>query len=320
VTTFSTTVPVENLLTLFSETAVINREPINRYLNAGAVIFYDNQFHSFANFFSNWPGATITYYYASPDGETWSRVVEEPVFTVDDVPLDGRGALALSGFVQDDGTWVLYYHTYTTRNQPGYIGRATASSPTGPWLFDEQPALAPGSEGAWDESQVMRVNVLPHEDGYVMYYAGINQEGESRIGMAFSADGVSWEKYDDPTTTDAPFAESDPIMQPQLDWEETWLGRPEVVQTADGWVMLYEGGARGSKTGLAISQDGQHFERYEGNPILTRDNMIEGYSFFQGAFFHENDTYYYLIEAGNGAIGTDIFLYKIEGPLTGNAP
>ena len=139
-------------------------------------------------------------------------------------------------------------------------------------------------------------------------------EGKSRIGLAFSEDGISWEKYDDPATTAAPYAESDPILEPIEPWEGRWLGRPEVVLTTDGWVMLYEGGGN-SQTGLALSQDGLDFERYANNPILTRSNMVEGYTFFQGALFHQNDTYFYLIEAGACRIGTDIFLYTIAGSL-----
>ena len=314
VETFTTGESLQEKLRLFSETAVINRESGNKYLNGGAVIFHDGEFHLFSNFFNTWPGKTVTYYYTSPDGRSWTRVAEEPLFTVDDVPLEGRGALMLSGFVEPDGTWVLYYHTFTSSGQPGFIGRATAESPAGPWTFRRQPVLSPGDEGAWDELQVMRVNVLPTEDGYVMYYAGVNKQSESRIGLAFSADGIAWEKYDDPSTTEAPYAESDPILEAAMAWEGSRLGRPEVVQTADGWVMLYEGGG-GNQTGIAISSDGVLFERYEGNPILTRENMVEGYTFFQGAFFHEAETYYYLIEAGNGRIGTDIFLYTIDGSL-----
>ena len=102
-----------------------------------------------------------------------------------------------------------------------------------------------------------------------------------------------------------------------LEWEEKWIGRPEVVKTADGWVMLYEGG-RNSQSGFAISEDGKNFQRYAGNPILTIENMVSGFTFFQGALFHRDDTYFYLIEAGNGRIGTDIFLYTIEGSLLSN--
>jgi predicted GH43/DUF377 family glycosyl hydrolase len=268
----------------------------------------------FSNFFDSWPGRTVTYYHTSPDGESWTRSSEEPIFTVSDVPLSGTGALVLTGLVQPDGTWVLFYHTFTSSNSAGYIGRASAPDPTGPWMFDETAALSPGSEGEWDDLQVMRVNVLPKDEGYIMYYAGINHDNESRIGMALSPDGIAWEKYDNPATTDAPYAESDPIMEPELEWEGSWLDRPEVVKTADGWVMLYDG-ARGNRTGMAISDDGLHFRRYEANPILTRENMLSGDSFFQGAFFHHQDTYFYLIEAGNGFVVTYIYLYKIEGPL-----
>ncbi|GJM41687.1 MAG: hypothetical protein DHS20C20_19690 [Ardenticatenaceae bacterium] len=314
VATFSTSVDIQNALTLYSETAVIEREPGNKYLNGGAVIFHDEQFHMFSNFFNSWPGETITYYYTSSDGRSWTRAQEEPLFTVADVPLDGRGALVLSGLVRPDGTWVLYYHTFTSGSAPGEIGVATASDPIGPWTFRRTAVLTPGSSGEWDELQVMRVNVLPFEDGYIMYYAGINRQSESRIGLAFSDDGISWEKYDDPTTSEAPYGESDPVLEPILEWEGKWLGRPEVVQSADGLVMLYEGSG-GNQTGLAVSQDGILFERYAANPILTQDNMVEGFTFFQGAFFHENDIYFYLIEAGNGRVGTDIFLYTLEGSL-----
>ncbi len=316
VDTFDSPVDINAQFTLYSEDPVIMRESTNRYLNGGAVIFHDSEFHMFSNFFASWPGATVSYYHTSPDGIEWTRVFEDPIFTVDDVPIEGRGALVLSGLVQDDGTWVLYYHTFTSGSSAGFIGRATATEPTGPWVFDDEPVLSPGSEGEWDDLQVMRVNVLPVEDGYVMYYAGVNADG-SQIGMATSTDGIVWEKYDDPETTEAPYAESDPIMQANSGWEGSRLGRPEVVQTDDGWVMLYEGGRNGSQTGLAISEDGIHFSRYAQNPILTTQQTVKNYPFFQGALFHQDDTYYYLIESGNGRVGTDIFLFTLEGSILG---
>jgi len=312
--TFETERVLQQEFSVSSEIPVITRERGNRYLNGGAIIFHEGKFHMFSNFFNSWPGATRTYYYTSLDGVTWTRISEEPLFTIDDVPLDGTGALMLSGLVQENGTWVLYYHTFTSGNSLGFIGRATATEPDGNWVFNETPVLSPGSDGEWDDLQVMRVNVLAINDGYVMYYAGVNSDG-SGIGMATSADGIEWEKYDNPSTTQAPYAESDPIMIAQDDWEDNWLGRPEVVETDDGWVMLYEGGSRGSKTGMAISEDGITFHRYNQNPILTKDNMVNEYSFFQGAFFHHEDTYFYLIEAGNGSVGTDIFLYALEGAI-----
>ena len=312
--TFESEIDIQEALTLLSEDPVITREPSNKYLNSGAVIVHDGTFHMFSNFFNSWPGRTRTYYHTSEDGVSWERVLEEPLFTVADVPLRGTGALVLDGFVEEDGTWVLYYHTYTGNSSLGFIGRATAPDPEGPWVFDEEPVLSPGSEGEWDDQHVMRVNVLPVDDGYVMYYAGVSGN-RSEIGMARSEDGVTWEKYDNPETTGAPYAESDPILSPTEEWEDRWLGRPEVLQTPDGWVMLYEGGARGSQQGFAVSTDGVNFYRYDQNPVLTLQNMVNGYTFFQGAFYHQDDTYYYLIEAGRGRSGTDIYLYTLDGSL-----
>ena len=60
-------------------------------------------------------------------------------------------------------------------------------------------------------------------------------------GMATSADGTSWTKYDDPGTTEAPFAESDPVLQPSPPGWDAEDVKYSVMNTDPGWEMLYKG-------------------------------------------------------------------------------
>ncbi len=312
--TFAST--IGQSLALYSENPLVEREPDGQYVNPGAVIFHDGRFHMFANAFRSWPGRTEINYYTSVDGLTWDRVLEAPLLQSTDIAFAPVAALALSGLVTDEGLWVLYFHTFTGNRSPGFIGRATAPVPAGPWTPDREPVLAPGSPGEWDDRQVMRANVLVAEDGYVMIYAGVGTTGESMIGRATSPDGVVWTKHDDPATTDAPFTESDPIMQPRHTWERSWLGRPEVVRNDEGWLMLYEGGANNSfATGLAWSGDGVTWERDVANPILVRDDAPS--QFFQGELHYHEGTYYYYLEVGPGPVRTDVLLWTFQAPLRG---
>lgn len=302
----------------FSETAVVLHQDIGgRYINAGAVIYHDGQYHMLNNEFSSWPATTRSYYYTSPDGETWTLMADEPVFESEQVSYTRVAALILTGYVEDDGTWVVYFHTFESNSSQGFIGRATAQDPLGPWVVDEEPVLSPGRETEWDNRHVMRPNVSKTDDGYIMIYAGTTGSTESQIGYATSPDGIVWTKYNDPATTDAPYADSDPIMQPQAEWEGTWLGRPEVIQTEMGWVMLYEGGGN-SQTGIAISEDGRNWLRYEQNPILTTDNSVNNDTFFQGELAYHDGLFRYYLEVGPGARDTDVYLWTFPHPFGSN--
>ena len=156
-------------------------------------------------------------YLTSDDGLNWTATSPDPVLMTKDVPYAKVAIGASDGTVLDDGTWVLYFYTWNSYSQtaaPGAIGRATETAPTGPWTPDPAPVLNPGSAGSWDDLMVGSPRIVKADDGYRMYYTGYDQDGlaSGRIGLATSPDGITWTKYDDPATTDAPYAESDPIM------------------------------------------------------------------------------------------------------------
>ena len=292
---------------------VVSRNPSpairNLYINPGAVLFHDNQFHMFFNSFTGWPSIIKVGYMTSADGYQWQMAQEEPVFTTDQVPFGSGFADVSSVVVLDDGTWVIYFHTI----QNGQIGLATAASPFGPWNVETEPILMAGSEDTWDKGGLYWPNVIRNGDTYHMYYGG--KAGLTKaIGLATSPDGRHWTKYDDPATSDPPFQESDPVLAASESWESNVVDRPRVQLTPDGWVMIFAGAAI-EERGLALSEDGIHWAAYTGNPILTPEQfpISRAKTWDTALLFHDN-AYYYFMEIGT-LDGTDLYLAVHNGPL-----
>jgi predicted GH43/DUF377 family glycosyl hydrolase len=243
------------------------------------VVFHGDQYHMFYTSFQSIDQPQAIGYAVSGDGINWERVGDGPVFEASEG--DGWDSFSVSSsvvIVEEDGTWVMYYNGTDTPGSPPFgegIGRATASSPSGPWERLDEPVLEAGSLRRWDGAFIFPDAVLQtDEGGYMMYFSG-NGTGKGRVGLALSEDGINWTKYDDPETTDTAYDESDPIL-PSGDvgaWDFTVAWGVGVVKTEYGYEMLYTGGASGdggfkSSLGYAYSEDGIHFTPYEDNPVV----------------------------------------------------
>jgi hypothetical protein len=252
-------------------------------IHSASVVYYDGLYYMFyCGDHPGWTGAAIGYA-TSSDGLVWEKYSGNPVLEADGTGFDSAAIVGALVAVEGD-TWVLYYlgqETYANMPTSG-VGRATAPDPSGPWTREEEPVLRQGSEGEWDYGGISPVSVIATNDGYVMYYVGgnlLSLQGIA-IGMATSPDGITWTKYGDPTTTEPPYAESDPVLQSSPDsWDGVTLGAAGVRKTSDGWEMFYsgkgklEGGTQlAFRIGYASSGDGIHWTNYAGNPILTPDD------------------------------------------------
>jgi predicted GH43/DUF377 family glycosyl hydrolase len=281
----------------------------NLYINPGAVIFHDGQFHMFFNSFTAWPGLVKIGYMTSRDGHRWHMAQETPVLSTDQIPYGEGEADVSSVVVMDDGTWVLYFHTIGG----GEIGRATAASPLGPWEVEPDPVLQPGSEEAWDRLGLGWPSVVRDRNELRMYY-GVKTSDGYAISFATSSDGINWTKYNDPTT-DVEFAESDPVFTASEEWEGSRVDRPRVVQSPDGWVMIYQGGATVERRGLALSNDGMQWEKYPANPVFHQEVFpIPRARTWDTNLLYHDGTYYYFLELGT-LNATNLYLATHQGPL-----
>lgn len=281
----------------------------NLYINPGAVTFYDGKFHMFFNSFTAWPGIIKVGYMTSNDGYHWQMVQDTPVFTTDQIPFDDGKADVSSVVVMEDGTWVLYFHTVGG----GEIGRATAASPLGPWTVDAESILKPNPNG-WDQFGLGWPSVVKDGSEFRMYFGAQTKDGYA-IGLATSTDGIHWTKYNDPATTDDPYAESDPVLTADVDWETNKVDRPRVTKSPDGWVMLYQAGTKVEERGLAISNDGIHWVKYSANPIFgTKVFPIPNAKTWDTDLLYQDGTYYYFMELGTLS-GTNLYLTTHTGSL-----
>ncbi len=314
-----------SLFTLYSDQPVIPHgdKPADwdyQYTDPGALIYHDGKFHMFRNGFNAWPGSVQIGYATSDNGLKWTEVTPDPVMMTKDVPYAKVAALASDVMVQDDGTWVMYFYTWNSTSSTGAdgaIGRATAKQPTGPWTPDAEPVLKPGSEGSWDDLRVSAPHVVKTDRGYTMYYSGSQKKNGlyTRVGMAISTDGITWTKYDDPTTTDTLYTESDPVLE--TGDKTRFVGQPMVQQTHDGWVMLYRtatGSAKQMQIGYAISQDGVHWTYDPAHLIWTASSIPQSNGFWYTAFVYHDDTYYLYIE-GDASSHTQIYAATHKGKL-----
>ena len=133
-----------------------------------------------------------------------------------------------------------------------------------------------GEPSTWDDFGVRDPALLVDSNGYlvrdgntiVMYYTGSTDEGLTQAcGRAISNDdGQSWVR-----------SQKDPVLSPRPGkWDGIVATTPWVIKMEDGtFHMYYCGGMRPLhyQIGLAVSQDGIHFERKEDRPILTSDDF-----------------------------------------------
>lgn len=254
----------------------------DKYVNPGAVIASDGVLHMFANVFTDWPGHMLVPHFTSTDGIAWTLDTKHPGFETRDFKLANPGMDVSTGYIADDGTWVLIYQTVSGTN-PWVVARITGPGPNGPWTIEDTPILTPGAAGTFDAGGIMWPSVVKVGDRWAMYYAGFDKVlgGKGKIGVAFSADGLTW------TTQDAP------VLEATEAWELSSLDRPRVVSTPSGLVMVY-GGLDLAKRGLATSTDGIAWTKVPGPSIEQADHPIAKTSWDCALLYRDGQLEYFL--------------------------
>ena len=312
-------------LTVYGETPIFEEGSADSWDKSlvfpGAVFFHGGLYHMFYN------GLTIERgisgggigYAISADGVAWYRMADEPLFDFDETIGEDDWLQVNTALIEEDGRWVLYMTSQArgiTEALPT-IYRATAPAPNGPWTFDDIPMLEPGETGEWDAYGVNTPTVVKTEKGYLMYYLNSrfdNRRGISAIGMATSADGIVWKKYNDPVTEER-FSASDPVFIYESEGEFAnfySIQDYSVWQDTTGFSMLYSiGRNNGGDIQYMTSEDGLVWEPTPADEVVL---ALDDVAFLDYAMAYKvlyvNQEYSLYFYGGLSGFG-DIYLAKV---------
>jgi len=186
----------------------------------------------------------------------WDRYVETP-----SVLPNGGG----------DG-WTMWYLGFAERSGPtGFLrpalGQMDSENAEGTrWKRPAAPIYRPPAD-AWDGTLVSGPTVFRSPDGvWRLYYSAWGITGSvarQGIGLLTSKDRVTWTPYP-----------ANPILEGQAGAWDPEILEPAVIYHQGRYWMWYSGTPHATATtkrlqiGLALSDNGVHWSRYAGNPVL----------------------------------------------------
>lgn len=151
---------------------------------------------------------------------------------------DPRLMIDLSGnLVTESGNLIMYFSGYKSA-VPHYeraIGRAVSADGISWTKYVSNPVLQKGTSGQWDDFGVQLGNVIKRgTNDYIMFYSGVNAAWTAwGIGIATSADGITWTKYG-----------SNPVLE-HTDFNvagNNIISFPYVIKASNGtWYMVLSG-------------------------------------------------------------------------------
>ena len=258
-------VPATPVVLVSPEPIIGGEDPdkgVLKFFSVGDIVTADGVFHALLGVESEDPAYFV--HATSSDGSSWS-VDPEPVSATGVV--DAKHLRATTLLEMSDGSWVGFFDV--SRDLGGFgdhlyrywVHRGTAPDVGGPWTIDPSPVLDAGPDGSWDAGWVRNASVIGEEGSWVMYYLGgsvvMDGPGSGAVGVATSADGITWTKRQDPV-----------FVADDSRFEDGGLNRIQVKEI-DGRLLLTYAGKTGGNRGLAWSDDGLEWTRDIRNPVLT---------------------------------------------------
>jgi len=95
----------------------------------------------------------------------------------------------------------------------------TTSTPPEFKPYKNNPILAPGKPGSWDELFVGVPQVIRHDSIFYLFYMGGNEAGQMAVGLATSKDGLRFGKF-----------EGNPILAPDSSGFDAFTTGPGIFQ------------------------------------------------------------------------------------------
>ena len=230
----------------------------------------------------------------------WTKVAELPKAG----EAERNGFCAPGAIVLDDRIH-LFYQTYGNRERDAIChawstdGIRFTGNPTNP-IF--RPS------GDWNCGRAIDADVIQHEDRLLLYWSTRDPEFKLQLEGVSAAPLESDFGRDNWTQLNS----EAPILKPELPWEGRCIEAAAMARHAGRLYMFYAGSYNNApqQVGVAVSDDGVHFQRLFDEPFLPNgppgswNSSESGHPFL----FQDDDGQDYLFHQGNNDHGKSWYL------------
>jgi subtilisin family serine protease/predicted GH43/DUF377 family glycosyl hydrolase len=180
-------------------------------------------------------------YATSQDGISWTKYPGNPVMVASTAAWQAGGILKCHVLPVQEG-YKMWYSGRNTKGSKTHIGYATSVDGIN-WISDSynNPVLATGKSGRWDDLVIDSPHVLFINNVYHMWYAGRRSLNPPwQTGWATSDDGIHWNKYNNTNTISSLYSDSDPVLRAgSAQWDADFIMPGTVIHEGDSLRMWY---------------------------------------------------------------------------------
>ena len=239
-------------------------------------------------------------------------------------PSEENGLCAPGAIVLGDALFV-FYQTYGNGPRDAICVARTTDGEN----FERHPANPiVRARGDWNSGRAIDGEAFAVGERLMLYFATRDPQGEIQMLGAASTE-LSQRGWDDWKSLLAPASwrvedAQGPILEPELDWEQDCIEAATLLRRNDKYFLFYAGACNNApqQIGVAVSQDGEKFERLQSEPLLP--NGVEGSwnSSESGhpGVFTDRDGSTHLFFQGNADSGKTWFLAHARIEWAGDEP
>ena len=247
----------------------------------------------------------------STDLENWTKIGElGRVGKTEEKGICAPGALIYGGRVH------LFYQTYGQFEKDSICH---AWSEDGVHFIRNATNPIVQAQGDWNNKRAIDADVAVFQEQLFLYFATRDPEGKIQMQGVTKAplDGKfersSWQQC----CTEA-------ILRPTLEWEQDCIEAAAALVREEKMYLFYAGAYNNSpqQIGVAVSEDGIHFERLMEEPLLENgkpgswNEAESGHPYI----FEDEDKRVYLFYQGNNDGGASWYLSRVEVGFTNGKP
>ena len=202
-------------------------------------------------------------YATSSDGINWNKYQNNPVLGPGNSGEWDANNLDYACVLKINGEYKMWYKAEDDNSSR--IGYATSSDGIAWQKYNGNPVLNLGSQGEWDQNEVLHPSVVYDGNVYHMWYNGC-KENIQQTGYATSPDGITWTKFT-----------GNPVLTTGINgtWDDYILVLMSVIYKDNEFKMWYTAGdgtdedVKYFRVGYATSPDGITWHKYGNNPVLN---------------------------------------------------